>query len=67
MVKDRSRLEALGFPSRSAAHKVCKEFESLRNNLAHAQSIATHDFAQIARIAGRIESLRESENARIPG
>lgn len=67
MVKDRSRLEALGFPSRSAAQKVSKEFESLRNNLAHAQSIATHDFAQIARIAGRIESLRESEDARIPG
>jgi hypothetical protein len=67
MVEDGPMLEALGFPSRSVAHKVCKEFESLRNNLAHAQSIAAHDFAQIARLAGRIESLREFEDARIPG
>lgn len=59
MVEDQTMLETLGFTSRRAAHKVCKEFESLRNNLAHSQSIVTHDFAQIARLAGRIESLRE--------
>jgi hypothetical protein len=47
----------LGFTSKKQALKVCKDFESLRNNLAHAQDIATHDFTQIARIAQRIESL----------
>lgn len=67
MVEDSSMLEALGFPSKGVAHKVCKEFESLRNNLAHAQSIAAYDFAQIVRLAGRIESLRDLEEARIPG
>ncbi|KAF5050660.1 hypothetical protein DSECCO2_427100 [anaerobic digester metagenome] len=58
MVEDQAMRDVLGFPSRNAALKVCKEFESLRNNLAHAQDIATHDFAQIARLAGRIESIR---------
>lgn len=59
MVEDQAMRDVLGFPSRNAALKVCKEFESLRNNLAHAQDIATHDFAQIARLAGRIESIRD--------
>ena len=59
MVEDEAVRATLGFPSRKAALKVCKEFESLRNNLAHAQDIATHDFAQIARLAGRIESMRD--------
>lgn len=61
MVEDKGVRDMLGFPSRNAALKVCKEFESLRNNLAHAQDIATHDFAQIARLAGRIESIRDLE------
>lgn len=59
MVEDKAMRDLLGFPSRNAALKVCKEFESLRNDLAHAQDIVTHDFAQIARLAGRIESIRE--------
>lgn len=50
--------QMFGFPSRKAALKICKDFESLRNNLAHAQDIVTHDFAQVARIAQRIESAR---------
>lgn len=50
--------EDLGFPSKKLAGKVCKDFESLRNNLAHAQKIVTHDFTQIARMARRIESMR---------
>ncbi len=47
----------LGFTSKKQALKVSRDFESLRNNLAHAQDIATHDFTQIARLAQRIESL----------
>ncbi len=45
---------AMGFPSKSAAKKVLKQFQSLRNNLAHAQDISTYDWAQIARMAKRM-------------
>lgn len=48
---------AFGFESKAAAKRVIKEFESLRNNLAHAQEIVTYDWAQIARMAQRIETL----------
>lgn len=44
-----------GFPSKNAAVAAIKQLESLRNNLAHAQDIVTHDWAAIARIASRIE------------
>jgi len=63
LFESKAVLDVLGFPSRNLAAKVCKEFESLRNNLAHAQDIVAHDFAQIARLALRIESLRELEEA----
>jgi hypothetical protein len=63
LFESKAVLDVLGFPSRNSAAKVCKEFESLRNNLAHAQDIVAHDFAQIARLALRIESLRELEEA----
>jgi len=42
------------------------KLESLRNNLAHAQDIVTHDWAAIARIASRLEEavlLRRSHPA----
>ena len=57
LVENEAVRKSLGFPSKKLALKVCREFESLRNNLAHAQGISTHDFTQIARIAQRIESL----------
>lgn len=57
LVENEAVRKTLGFSSKKLALKVCREFESLRNNLAHAQDIATHDFAQIARIAQRIETL----------
>lgn len=47
-------LSMFGFSSKSAAKKVLKEFQSLRNNLAHAQDISTYDWAQIARISIRM-------------
>ncbi len=56
MVENRSLLEYFG-SSKRRAYKVCKEFESLRNNLAHAQDIVTHDFALIVRLALQIESM----------
>jgi hypothetical protein len=48
-------IEALGFPSKRAAKGIIREVESLRNNLAHSQDVATHDWAAIARLASRIE------------
>ncbi|HTP94344.1 MAG TPA: hypothetical protein VMK05_00735, partial [Burkholderiales bacterium] len=57
LMEDATERTAFGFESRAAAKRVIKEFESLRNNLAHAQDIVTHDWAQIARLARRIEEL----------
>ena len=51
LMQDEKMLAAYGFPSRGAAKRVLKEMESLRNNLAHAQDIVSHDWAQIARLA----------------
>ena len=48
---------AYGFETAGAAKRVIKEVESLRNNLAHAQDIVTHDWAQIARMARNMEAL----------
>jgi hypothetical protein len=53
-------LRAFGFESKAAAKRVIKEFESLRNNLAHAQDIITYDWAQIARMAQTIEAHTEN-------
>lgn len=56
LIENEAVLEDLGFQSKRVAKRMCKDLESLRNNLAHAQDIVTHDFAQIARLAIRIES-----------
>jgi hypothetical protein len=52
-------LELFGFDSKAAARRAIKSTESLRNNLAHAQDIVTHDWAQIARLSRRVEELSE--------
>ena len=52
-------LDLIGFDSKSAAKRVIKSVESLRNNLAHSQDIVTHDWAQIARLSRRVEELSE--------
>jgi len=59
LLENESFFRQFGFPSKKAARAICKDIESLRNNLAHAQDIVSHDFAQVARIAQRIESLRD--------
>jgi len=56
LIENQEILDDLGFLSKRVAKKVCKDLESLRNNLAHAQDIVTHDFTQIARMAQRIET-----------
>jgi predicted transcriptional regulator len=52
-------LELFGFDSKGTAKRIIKSTESLRNNLAHAQDIVTHDWAQIARLSRRVEELSE--------
>lgn len=55
LLEDQEEVRAFGFASKAAAKRAIKEFESLRNNLAHAQDIITYDWAQIARMAKRME------------
>lgn len=55
LMQDGAQLSAYGFESKRAAERVLKDMESLRNNLAHAQDIVTHDWVQIARLARQIE------------
>jgi hypothetical protein len=50
-------MNALGLSSRRTAKQVVKDLESLRNHLAHAQDIVSHDWLQIIRIAQRMAEL----------
>ncbi len=59
VISDPTLLDQFGFESRGAAKQVIKEFESLRNHLAHAQDIVSHHWAQIARMARRLEMQYE--------
>ena len=55
LLDDAEEVRAFGFASKAVAKRAIKDFESLRNNLAHAQDIVTYDWAQIARLAQRME------------
>ena len=57
LLGDPSFLDWMGVESKRVAKGRIKEVESLRNNLAHAQDIVAHDWAQIARMAHRVEEL----------
>ena len=48
-------MEAAGFGSASAAKKVIKDLEALRNNLAHGQDVTSHDWPMIHRLARRVQ------------
>jgi hypothetical protein len=54
LIKAPELLATLGFSSKSSTKKVLKQFQSLRNNLAHAQNISRYDWAQIARLSVRM-------------
>lgn len=43
--------------SKAESQRLVRDLEDLRNNLAHAQDIVTHDWTQIARLARRVEEL----------
>jgi hypothetical protein len=49
--------EDMGFESKRTAEKVSKDFESLRNNLAHAQDIITNNWETIVVISRRLNKI----------
>ena len=55
VIQNPAFLELLDIGSKSVAKRLVRELESLRNNLAHAQDIVTHDWAQIVRLSYRLE------------
>lgn len=57
LMQDPAQLAEFEFKTIGAAKRVIKDLESLRNNLAHAQDIVSHDWPQIARMARNIEKL----------
>lgn len=57
LMQDPAQLAEFEFKTIGAAKRVIKDLESLRNNLAHAQDIVSHDWPQIARMARNIERL----------
>ena len=56
-LQNQAFVEASGFGSASAAKKVIKDIEALRNNLAHGQDVTSHDWPQIVRLARRIQQM----------
>jgi hypothetical protein len=57
LMREKELLAAFDFKTAGAAKRVIKDLEALRNNLAHAQDIVTDNWAQIVRLARRIEEV----------
>ncbi|OEU61884.1 MAG: hypothetical protein BA870_05955 [Desulfuromonadales bacterium C00003094] len=65
-IEDPQLLADLDLPSKRAAKQAIKNLESLRNNLAHGQSIVKHDWPQIARLTQRVQLLMVQAGATDP-
>jgi hypothetical protein len=57
LMSEPGELAMLDIPTASAAKRVSKQIESLRNSLAHAQAIGDQDWPQIVRLARRAHQL----------
>ena len=57
LAKDPNSKENLNFTSKRDAERQIKSFESLRNNLAHTQSLTTYDWETIVRLAERQDKI----------
>ena len=57
LMSDPSELAAFEIPTASAARRVAKHIESLRNSLAHARDFVDQDWPQIVRFARRIQQM----------
>jgi len=60
IIQHQPTFDALGFRSKKAARRVVKELEQLRNHLAHAQNIASHNWTQIVRMTQRIDEVSDN-------
>ena len=60
IIQHQPTFEAIGFRSKKAARNVIKELEQLRNNLAHAQQVATNNWEQIVRMTQSIAETNEN-------
>ena len=58
LLSDRTVREEWGFDSKATADRTIREMNSLRNNLAHGQSIVSYDWPQIVRMTQRLEQGR---------
>ena len=50
--------------SKAESQRLARDLEDLRNSLAHAQDVVTHDWSQIARLARRLEEIAGSGDIR---
>ncbi len=57
IIKDPVMRDDFGFESKRAIEKVTKDFEALRNNLAHSQDIITYNWDSIVLIAKRLNKI----------
>jgi hypothetical protein len=57
LLNHRSAREEFGFETAREGKRAVKTLESLRNNLAHAQDIVSHDWDGIVLIAGRVNRI----------
>jgi hypothetical protein len=57
LMSEPAELAILDIPTASAAKRVSRQIESLRNSLAHAQAIGDQDWPQIVRLARRAQQL----------
>jgi len=57
LLKDPEMLVEFGFKSKGEADRAIRDLESLRNNLAHGQSIIAYDWPQIVRLTQQIELI----------
>jgi hypothetical protein len=57
LTSEPEELAILGIGSGSAAKRVGKQIESLRNRLAHAQGFVEQDWPQIVRLARRVQDI----------
>ena len=61
LMESEGAMQRLGFETKGIAKRAVKDLESLRNHLAHAQDIVTHDWAQIARLSQRMEEITRTQ------
>jgi hypothetical protein len=57
LLKHPGAREEFGFETAREGKRAIKALESLRNNLAHAQDIVSHDWEAITLIAGRVNKI----------